>query len=169
MFIDQERAPELRHLRGAVASKLLLFSVSASELTKKRNMRFSLKPRSQRTWTKGGLVMRQILEAQQAWGWAWDVWLEPVTSPLWVCCLIYGPDIMSTFRVLWELNVRIKWVAHNLSSGSTIIHLGYNDNYNCSYYLNMESATFLVDMSLRRRFHFGKTLPTDFTFFLGCL
>lgn len=68
MIIDQERDPELRHLRGAVSSKLLLFSVSASELTKKRNMRFRLKPRSQRTWTKGGLVMRQILEAQQAWG-----------------------------------------------------------------------------------------------------
>lgn len=66
MFVDQDGAPELWHLRGAVASKLLLFRVSASELTKKRNLRFSLKLRSQRTWTKGGLAMRQILEPQQA-------------------------------------------------------------------------------------------------------
>lgn len=43
MFIDQDRAPELRHLRGAVASKLLLFSVSASELTKKHAVQLKAK------------------------------------------------------------------------------------------------------------------------------
>lgn len=161
MFTDQGGAPDLWHLKRAVASELF-FGVFASEATRKRNLQLGLKPRSQRTKatkTKGWLVVRQILEIQQAE-------FEPEPCDLSQCLYLSEfTQSESVVRIKWERGRQ--WLTHSLRSGSCYHDLCALLLGASSCYLNMEPATFLVKMSLR--FPYGKKLPTDLTSFLGYL